>query len=138
MPGFSTIFATLINPVFVMLLLLTAFVGRMPIAPTRFWLASGLGIGLSTGLAELGKALPIWHGHPSFPSGHETFGLASGACLICADIRWAWIVIPLTIALGFALVAAQFHDVPDVFGALLTGPLPAWAVQRLIGCSSKA
>ena len=138
MPNFPGVFASVGNPIFIVLLLLTPFFGQMRLSPGRFWTASALGIGLSTGLAELGKALPVWHGHPAFPSGHETFGLASGICLVWADIRWVWIVIPLAILLGWGLVIVKAHTVPDLFGALLTGPLPAWAVLRLMGRDAKS
>lgn len=125
------------NYLFVALLLAAPF--RRPRLPwagaVRFWLAAAVGIGLAVLLAEAGKSSVVWPGHPSFPSGHETFGLACATSLLWRGRRWLPVVLPLALALAWALVTAHYHKTPDVFGALLTGPPPAllcqWLASRL-------
>ena len=119
--------ANTINPV------LAACVLVVPLKsprPWSFWASGVVGIGLAVLAAEAGKRYMVWPGHPTFPSGHETFALAAGTLLIRHDVRWIAPVLPLTILLAWALVEAQFHFPVDVAGALLTGPplalLGAW------------
>lgn len=90
----------------------------------EFWLRSALGIGLAVILAESGKRLEVWPGHPGFPSGHETLALAAATCLVVRDRRWLWAVLPLALIQAVLLVIAHFHHPVEVAGALLTGPPP--------------
>ena len=132
MPAAPALIADTVNPVFVLLLAAAPFAAGRPAWPEAagFWLRSALGIGLAVLLAEEGKRLQIWPGHPSFPSGHETFALASLTCLAARDRRWLAPGLPLAGLLAYALVAADYHRPADVAGALATGPLPALLCHR--------
>lgn len=121
--------ADAINPISLLLLLTAPFATPRPTSAGEFWGRSVLGVGLSVGLAESGKRWEVWHGHPSFPSGHETFCLAAVTCLAVRDTRWLALGLPLSLAMAWALIAARFHTPIDVVGALLTGPGPALLCQ---------
>lgn len=120
-----------INPLFVLLLLIAPFLGPRAAFPriVTFWGLTVLGIALAVVLAEEGKRHVVWAGHPGFPSGHETFALACATSLVCWRGTWIWLVLPLAVVLGWALVAAHYHETADVWGALLTGPAPALLCQ---------
>lgn len=123
MKPLAQILATGINPLLTVCVVLAPLAAPRP--PERFWAfwARGVaGIGLAVVAAESGKYWRVWHGHPSFPSGHETFALAAGTLLIRRDRRWLFAVLPLVLLLAWALVAAGYHQPGDVAGALLTGP----------------
>lgn len=126
--------ATAINPLSVLLLLAAPFVTPRRTTIGEFWGRSVLGVGLGVGLAESGKRWEVWHGHPSFPSGHETFCLAAVTCLVVRDPRWLGVGLPLACLMAWALIAAGFHTPIEVAGALLTGPGPAllcqWSKRR--------
>jgi len=81
-----------------------------------------LGIGLAVLLAESGKRFGVWPGHPSFPSGHQSFALAAAVSLTLRDIRWLWLCLPVTLLMSWALVAAGFHTPADIVGAWLISP----------------
>ena len=100
--------------------------------PWRFWARSAVGIGLAVIAAEAGKRFEVWPGHPTFPSGHETFALAAGTLLIRHDPRWLVPVLLLVLVLAWALVRAYYHAPVDVAGALLTGPPLALLADRLL------
>jgi len=125
--------ANAINPLSVLLLLAAPFVTPRPGSGwdscRDFWGRCFLGIGLSVILAESGKRWEVWPGHPSFPSGHETFCLAAMTCLAVRDPRWLALGLPLSLVMAWALIAARFHTPIEVAGALLTGPGPALLCQ---------
>ncbi|MBV9848391.1 MAG: hypothetical protein JO250_01770 [Armatimonadetes bacterium] len=100
--------------------------------PGAFWARGVAGIGLAVAAAEAGKHWVVWPGHPTFPSGHETFALAAGTLLIRRDSRWLLPVLPLSLLLAWALVEAHYHQPVDVAGALLTGPPLALLGERLL------
>ena len=132
--------ANIINPILALLLLAIPFLTRKGSLAPSFWLASAAGMIVGTFLAERGKAHQIWPGHPGFPSGHETFGIAAGVSLICWDRRWAFMVVPILILLGGALITVKYHDLPDVLGATVTGTVPALffqAIRRTLRKSSR-
>ena len=135
MPSLPYAVASTINPLLILCLLAAPFVPPRTRKPRtqsawEFWGRSLLGIGLATLLAESGKRFEVWPGHPSFPSGHETFCLAAAACLAARDRRWLCLGLPLAALMAWALVAARFHAPVDVAGALLTGPPAALLCQR--------
>ncbi len=119
-----------INPVLALLVAVAPFVRPRHAAPIKFWVGSIAAIGLPVALAEAGKAVSIWPGQPSFPSGHETFALAAGTCLAFRSLSWLWIALPLCALLAWALVAAQYHQPLDTVGALVLGPPIAWLCLR--------
>ena len=98
--------------------------------PWAFWARCVAGIGVAVLTAEAGKRYQVWPGHPTFPSGHETFALAAGTLLLRHDPRWLVPVLSLVLILAWALVVAHYHVPVDVVGALLTGPPLALLVDR--------
>ncbi len=121
--------ATAINPVSALLLLIAPFAPPRPSHVPQYWARCILGVGLAVTLAESGKRWEVWPGHPSFPSGHETFCLAAMTCLAVRDPRWLCVGLPLSGVMAWALIAAGFHTPIEVAGALLTGPGPALLCQ---------
>ncbi len=121
--------ANAINPLSVLLLLAAPFAAPRPGRVWDYWARCVLGVGLAVALAESGKRWEVWHGHPSFPSGHETFCLAAVTCLAARDPRSLVLGLPLSLLMAWALIAARFHTPTDVAGALLTGPGPALLCQ---------
>jgi len=121
--------ANAINPISVLLLLAAPFVTPRRATALEYWVRCILGVGLAVILAESGKRWEVWPGHPTFPSGHETFCLAAMTCLALRDPRWLVLGLPLSLVMAWALVAARFHTPIDVAGALLTGPGPALLCQ---------
>ena len=121
--------ANAINPISVLLLLAAPFVTPRRATALEYWVRCILGVGLAVILAESGKRWEVWPGHPTFPSGHETFCLATMTCLAVRDPRWLCIGLPLSGLMAWVLVAARFHTPVDVAGALLTGPGPALLCQ---------
>ena len=131
-------FAFLTNAVNALLLMLVAAAPLLPEKDAnktqsagKFWLRSGLGIGIAVILAESGKHWVVWPGRPTFPSGHETLALAAGTCLVLRRPRWLLFVLPLVAFQGWALVAGHFHRPVDVAGALVTGVLPPLGAHLL-------
>lgn len=136
MDDIARLLAEIVNPVFVLLLLAAPWIPRhKEEPPVKFWVGAALGIAVATVLAEQGKALPIWPGHETFPSGHETFGLAAGTALAGYDRDWLLFVVPLAVILGWALVTAGWHEPVDLVGAVLVGPPSSlfcrWMVKLL-------
>lgn len=121
--------ANAINPLSALLLLAAPFATPRRTTAGEFWGRCVLGVGLAVGLAESGKRWEVWPGHPSFPSGHETFCLAAMTCLVVRDPRWLALGLPLSLVMAWALIAAGFHTPIEVAGALLTGPIPALLCQ---------
>ena len=131
MVSLAHLLAECINPLFVLLLLVAPFLGpRPPLARLlTFWGLTALGVALAVVLAEAGKHFVVWPGHPGFPSGHETFALACATSLLCWRLAYVVVALPLVLLIGWALVTAGYHQTPDVFGALITGPGPALLCQ---------
>lgn len=129
MPLLPMLVANAINPISVLLLLAAPFVPPRQTTALEYWVRCILGVGLAVVLAESGKRWEVWPGHPSFPSGHETFCLAAMTCLAVRDLRWLVLGLPLSLVMAWALVTARFHTPIDVAGALLTGPGPALLCQ---------
>ena len=124
MPDAAHVLADIINPV------LAALVAAAPLlahkSPGQAWAASAVAIAVPVLLAEEGKRLPVWAGHPGFPSGHMAFAAAAGTCLLWTNKRWAGAAVPLCGVLGWALVRAGYHAPADVFGSLVFAPPLAW------------
>jgi membrane-associated phospholipid phosphatase len=102
--------AGIINPALCILLLAACLIRRN----RRGWLPfaglCALGIALPTTLAEWAKAHAVWHGDPSFPSGHETFALSAVTCLCFTGARWALVCGPaLAAVMAWSLVTARYH-----------------------------
>lgn len=114
-----------VNPLSMLLILSAPFVTPRRATRWEYWGRCVLGVGLAVILAESGKRWEVWPGHPSFPSGHETFCLAAVTCLAARDLRWLAVGLPLSLVMAWALVAAGFHTPVEVAGALLSGPGPA-------------
>jgi membrane-associated phospholipid phosphatase len=117
----------------VILLLIAPFLGPRPtrVRVLWFWGASAAGLAVAVLLAEAGKERVVWPGHVGFPSGHETFTLSCATSLVCWRPFWAWVVVPLAVIMGWALVTAHYHETADVWGAMLTGPPPALLCHAL-------
>ena len=130
-PMLAPIFAKAINPILCLLVLAAPFYTPRQTPPWAYWARTVLGIGLAVILAESGKYFEVWPGHPSFPSGHETFGLAAAVSLVVWDMRWLWLAVPFIVLLSWALVAAQYHHPLDVAGAWLLGPPFALLCHRV-------
>jgi membrane-associated phospholipid phosphatase len=119
----ARVIADSLNPILAALIVLEPLAHPRPQDPGwRFWGRAALGIGVSVLLAEMGKRHQIWPGHTLFPSGHETFALATLTFLVCRNRRWLIPAIILALLLAWALVAAHFHQPTDIVGALLVGP----------------
>ncbi len=129
MPVVPQLLANAINPISALLLLAAPFVTPRTGPVRDYWGRCVLGIGLAITLAESSKHFEAWHGHPNFPSGHETFCLAAMTCLAVRDPRWLGLGLPLSLVMAWALIAAHFHTPVEVAGALLTGPGPALLCQ---------
>ena len=127
----SVLIANCVNPILTVFLAAAPFVGIRKSSCWEFWGRTALALGLAVVLAESGKYFQVWPGHPSFPSGHETFGLCAAANLALRNVRWLILGLPLTMLLAWALVDAHFHQPIDVVGALLVGPPCAVLFQRL-------
>ena len=98
----------------------------------RFWAQSVVGVGAAVGLAEAGKKIGVWPGHPNFPSGHTTFAAASAACLyLRLGPRSLWVTAPLTGAMMASLVVAGYHTPDETLAALVLGPVVVVGVWRL-------
>lgn len=84
-------------------------------------LRCALGIVVAVLVAETGKRYQVWHGHPAFPSGHETLAVACATALLIRSRRWAAVVVPLSAAIGWALVRAGHHTPIEVIAGAATG-----------------
>lgn len=134
MPSAALILANAINPVLAGSLVGSPWVTPRMDDPTwRYWARAAVGISAAVLLAEAGKRFSVWPGHPTFPSGHETFALATATFLVRRDHRWLVPVVPLLLLLAWALVAAHFHHPVDVAGALLSGIPAAWLCDWWLG-----
>ena len=89
----------------------------------RLWGRSLLCIGGAVGLAELGKTMQVWPGHPNFPSGHTALAASAATVIVLHRGRaWLWITTPLVLLMGAALIYGHWHTPDEVAGALLLGP----------------
>ena len=131
MPTPSEIIATALNPTLTLLLAGAPFYTPRPTPAWEFWARSVLSIGLAVVLAESGKRFEVWPGHPSFPSGHESFALAAVVSLTVRDRRWLALGLPLALLMSWALVDAHFHTPVDVAGAWFLAPPCALLCQRV-------
>ncbi len=129
--AFSHLLADNINPIFLAMLAAAPAVGEREPRPWRWWGRCTLAVAVPVALAEVAKARSFWAGHPGFPSGHETFGLACATCLASRFPRSLLLTGPLCLLLAWALVNAHYHDPVDAAGALLLGPPVAWLCLRL-------
>ena len=127
----AVLIANCVNPLLTAFLVAAPFIGVRKSSCWEFWGRTALALGLAVVLAESGKHFQVWPGHPSFPSGHETFGLCAAASLALRNVRWLILSLPLVLLLAWALVDAHFHQPIDVAGALLVGPPCAALFQRL-------
>ena len=94
------------------------------------WGRTGAALVLTAILAELGKRVQIWPGHPTFPSGHMAQAAAFCVSLVrLRGKRWAWLGVPLLPAMAWALWASHAHDIPEILGGLVLGILVAWLIS---------
>lgn len=101
-------------------------------APWLFLAACVIGVCVAVGLAELGKDFLLYPDHGGFPSGHETFAVATLTCLVWLDRRWLVFAVPAAIVMGVSLVMARFHMPIDVVGAAVLAPLPTSAALSVV------
>ena len=127
----SQIIATATNPTLTLLLVGAPFYTPRRTPPWEFWGRSVLSISLAVAVAESGKRFEVWPGHPSFPSGHESFALAAVVSLACRDRRWLALGLPVALLMSWALVDAHYHAPVDVAGAWLLAPPCALLCQTL-------
>jgi membrane-associated phospholipid phosphatase len=125
-------FADSLNPLLIICLAGTGFASRARFPIFKYWAACVLGIGAAVILAESGKYFVVWPGHPSFPSGHESFAISASVGLAAADRRWLWAVIPICLLMAWSLVSAGYHHPIDVAGAAIIAPWPPLAVFRFL------
>ena len=99
-----------------------------------FWLRTALALLIAVGLAELGKALPIWPGHKGFPSGHTTFAATCTTALVLhRGTRWLVPSILLTLLMMASLIYGHWHSLGDTLGALalaLSVTVVCWKLTR--------
>ena len=97
-----------------------------------FWLRTALALTIAVGLAKLGKALPIWPGHPGFPSGHTAFSITCTTMLFLRrGTRWLIVGVILTLVMMASLIYGRWHSLGDTLGALLLGTSSSLAVWHL-------
>lgn len=104
-----------------------------------FWLRVALALTIAVGLAKLGKALPIWPGHPGFPSGHTAFSITCTTMLFLRrGPRWLILGLILTALMMVSLIYGRWHSLGDTLGALALGTSCALAVWHLTHQSRNA
>jgi membrane-associated phospholipid phosphatase len=105
----------------------------------HFWGKAILLISVPVLLAEGGKAVEIWQGHPGFPSGHSTMAFAVASCLwLCRPGFWGLIGFWLASFMPSALMLHGAHDMPEVAcGAVLGLSLPFLIWQGLAQYKAK-
>lgn len=72
----------------------------------------------------------------SFPSGHTLHALAFSLVLCAQDLRWGWLLWPLSLAIGLSRVVLGLHYPSDVLAAALLGLMGGslcLLVLRLLG-----
>ncbi|MGO8671448.1 MAG: phosphatase PAP2 family protein [Capsulimonadaceae bacterium] len=111
------------NPVLTILLLMEVIRLRYN-RPLSYACASTASISISVAIAELSKYYVILPHHPGFPSGHASWCISTCCCLMYRERRWAWVLIPVIVAMCFCLVIARWHVPIDIFGAALISPVP--------------
>lgn len=117
------------NPALAVLLCVNALTYR----GKRGWqtlFGSAAAIGISVELAELGKDYLPYPDPGGFPSGHETFAVATLTCLIWRDRRWIAFAVPMSIVMAAALVVARYHQPVDVVGSVIISPFTTSAVLK--------
>lgn len=103
------------------------------------WVRTGASIVVTATLAELGKRLEVWPGHPAFPSGHMAQAASLCVCLIrLRSLRWAWLGVPLLPAMTWALWASHAHSLPEIFGGLVLGALVAFLATLQVSARKQA
>ena len=69
----------------------------------------------------------------SFPSGHTAFlsGLTAAVCFFSQGKRLVWILLAVTLSVGFARVAAGVHWPLDILGGIVLGSAVAWGFFKM-------
>jgi membrane-associated phospholipid phosphatase len=136
----ARIVSNAVNPTLAVLLLIVIILQR----DRRMWsytAACVIAISYSVLLAEVGKAVLFYPDPGKFPSGHETFAVATLTCLVWLSRKWLWFAIPAAVVMGTALVVARYHEIVDVVGAAIWAPIASSAVlavwQRIAGRTKK-
>ena len=123
----ARLIAELVNPALAIVLLAAPWVPRRPEeSPWQFWATCLIALLIAWSIADNGKAHEVWSGHPTFPSGHESFAAAASTCLARYDRDWIWLMAPILAVFGWALVTAGYHDPEDIYGGLVVGPVSAF------------
>jgi membrane-associated phospholipid phosphatase len=123
--------ASYIGPVLVLALLIVAPMSGSVREIARYAITCALSILVAWLLTVIGKNLPVWPGHPHFPSGHAAFGAAAAAGLVWRRTALLPAAIAALAGLAWGLVAAKFHTPVEVAGGLALGVLVALGIQRL-------
>jgi len=123
MPQAARILADVTNPLLALLWVVALVASHRRPGILLWVLASAAGLAMAVMLAEYGKHHHVWPHHPSFPSGHETFGTSVATSLVWRDPRWLPVALLAAATLAWALVAARYHTGVDVAGAAVLGPV---------------
>lgn len=102
-----------------------AFTRIAPSSRKGYILRSCAGLIVAVGLSEAAKAAVLWPHHPTFPSGHEAFGVSLTVSL-AQDRRW-WLAVGIgaCVLLAWGLLTWRVHAPVDMaagafLGAFLT------------------
>jgi membrane-associated phospholipid phosphatase len=73
-----------------------------------------------------------WHAHPTFPSGHMMFAMSFATSLTIRECRWLWLLTPLLLLLGTAIVVVKMHEPIDVIGSIFITPPLTWLLHWIV------